>query len=136
MNRALMILVAGLAPLMAAHAEPAPREVGEEATIAFPAHGGVRNFRADTDRGVWIEDQRRNWYYASFIGTCRDIRWVDAIAIDTYGSSRLDKHSRIIAGNDVCQISRLLTADKPLPEREQRRHAKEARKALGLETLN
>lgn len=121
---------AAVLPLGAAAAEPASREVGVEASIAFPSFGTVRNFRADDDRGVWIEDQRRNWYYASFMGHCRDIRWANAIGIDTRGSARLDKHSRILVGNDVCTIATLVTADKPLPEREQRRHAKEVRELM------
>jgi Family of unknown function (DUF6491) len=136
MNRAMLIFAATVLPLAPAQAGTDAREVGVEASIAFPSHGGVRNFRADDDRGVWIEDQRRNWYYASFMGRCRDIRWVDAIGFDTYGSSRLDRNSRLIVGDDVCTIQTLVTADKPLPLSEQRRHAKEARKALGLDTLN
>lgn len=133
MNRAISIMAAALIPLSPAFAGADTREVGVEASIAFPSHGGVRNFRADDDRGVWIEDQRRNWYYASFLGQCRDIRWADAIGVETYGSSRLDRNSRLIVGSDVCAISRLVTADKPLPLSEQRRHAREARKALGLD---
>jgi hypothetical protein len=123
-------------PLSAAAAEPAQREVGVEASIAFPSHGGVRNFRADDDRGVWIEDQRRNWYYASFLGHCRDIRWANAIGIDTRGSSRFDRHARILVGNDSCAIATLLTADKPLPLKDQRRERKAAEAAIKAETLN
>jgi hypothetical protein len=49
-------------PISGVHAdEPTPREVGVEADISFPARGGIRNFRADDDRGVWLEDRRRNW---------------------------------------------------------------------------
>jgi Family of unknown function (DUF6491) len=136
MNRVMLFCAAACLPLTSAQADTDAREVGVEASIAFPSNGGVRNFRADDDRGVWIEDQRRNWYYASFMGHCRDIRWADAIGFDTYGSARLDRNSRLIVGNEVCSISRLVTADKPLPLSEQRRHAKEARKALGLDTLN
>jgi hypothetical protein len=131
-----LMVMALLMPAAALAAEPAPREIGVESSIAFPTYGGVRNFRADDERGVWIEDLRRNWYYASFLGHCRDIRWADAIAIDTHGSSRFDRNSRIIVGDDVCALETLVSADKPLPLKEQRRFAKEAREMLDSGTLN
>lgn len=128
-SMALPLLV-GPASAGAAAREDRPREVGVEASIAFPSSATIRNFRADSTRGVWIEDNRRNWYYASFFGRCRDIDFAQAIGIDTRGSSRLDRHSFIIVGRDRCPIDRLLTADKPLPAREQARYLKEARAAL------
>lgn len=127
------ICLAALAlPLLAspASAEPTPREVGVEASIAFPSNATIRNFRADSEWGVWIEDRRRNWYYASFFGRCRDIDFAQTIGVDTRGSSRLDRFSHIIVGQERCAINRLLTADKPLPAREQARYLKEARAAL------
>lgn len=111
-------------------AEPTPREVGVEASITFPSNATIRNYRADGERGVWIEDRRRNWYYASFFGRCRDIDFAQSIGIDTRGTSRLDRFSMIIVGNERCAIERLVTADKPLPAREQARYLKEARAAL------
>lgn len=134
--RVLSILALAITPAVVA-AEPAPpREVGVEADISFPAHGGVRNFRADNDRGIWLEDRRRNWYYASFLGTCPDIRHAQAIGLETRGSARFDRFSKIIVGNDVCAIATLVTADKPLPERQQRRFRKEAQAAIKAEGAN
>ena len=136
MTRLMLIAAAALMPLMPVHAGADAREVGVEASIAFPAQGGVRNFRADNDRGVWIEDQRRNWYYASFFGACSGIGNADAIGFDTRGSERFDRHGRIIVGDDVCALQTLVSADKPLSLKDQRRFAKEAREALGTQTLN
>lgn len=137
MSRVLCITMAAAAlATVPAFAESKEREVGVEASIAFPSNGGVRNFRVDDDRGVWIEDSRRNWYYARFIGNCRDIRWADAIGIDTRGSLRFDRNSRIVTESDVCAIDTLVTADKPLPIKEQRRYAKEAKSLLGNDELN
>lgn len=138
MNRLFVLaMAAALLPIASASAEePVAREVGVEASIAFPSHGGVRNFRVDDDRGVWIEDSRRNWYYARFMGVCHDIRWADAIGIDTRGSARFDRNSRIVTESDVCAIETLVTADKPLPLKEQRRHAKEVRELFGNDQLN
>lgn len=129
---ALLFSLLALGP--AAAAEPAPREVGVEADISFPTHGGIRNFHADDDRGVWIEDRQRNWYYASFHGPCRGIQFARGIGFDTRGSARFDKYTRILVDNEICDIQTLVTADKPLPERERRKLAKQARdelKALG-----
>lgn len=131
-----LFLAALVLPLLASPASAEPelrddgREIGVEASIAFPSNATIRNFRADNERGVWIEDMRRNWYYASFFGRCRDIDFAQSIGIDTRGSSRLDRFSQIIVGHERCAIDRLLTADKPLPRKEQARYLKEARAEL------
>jgi hypothetical protein len=134
--RFLTALMLAAAPLSLAAEETPPREVGVEGNISFPAHGGIRNFRADNDKGVWLEDRQRNWYYASFLGTCPEIRFAQGIGLDTRGSARFDKYSKILVGNDVCAIATLVTADKPLSEREQRRFRKEAREALKAEAAD
>jgi RimJ/RimL family protein N-acetyltransferase len=140
MTRFIATLIIAALPFSLARAEPqlepAPREVGKEASVSFPAHGGIRNFRADNDRGVWIEDRRRNWYYASFIGNCPGIRFAQAIGFDTRGSAHFDRYTKIIVEDDVCAIETLVTADKPLPLRDQRRFAKEAKEAIKAEGAN
>lgn len=131
MIRPLILASAALTLLSGpAFADTAAREVGVEASITFPSNATIRNYRADGERGVWIEDRRRNWYYASFYGRCRDIDFAQSIGIDTRGTSRLDRFSMIIVGNERCAIVRLVTADKPLPAREQARYLKEARAEL------
>ena len=132
--RMMIALLLAAAPLTLAAQDAPPREVGVEGDISFPAYGGIRNFRADNDKGVWLEDRQRNWYYASFIGPCPEIRFAQGIGIDTRGSPRFDKFSRILVGKNSCAIATLVTADKPLPEREQRRLRKEAEAEVKAET--
>lgn len=124
-------LAAFLLPLSAAAAdEPSePRRIGVEASIAFPAYGTVRNFEADGDDGIWIEDQRRDWYYATLTGYCPDLDFVEAIGIDTRGTSRLDKFGAIIVNGQRCSFTSFVTAEKPLPRGERPKLAKEARDA-------
>ena len=132
--RIMIALMLAAAPLSLAADEVPPRDVGVEGNISFPAHGGIRNFRADNDKGVWLEDRQRNWYYASFLGTCPEIRFARGVGIDTRGSARFDKFSRILVGKNSCAIATLVTADKPLPAREQRRLRKEAEAEMKAET--
>ncbi|WP_260580978.1 DUF6491 family protein [Sphingopyxis sp. PET50] len=136
-------LAALLLPLSAAAAdEPAPksaaapREIGVEASIAFPAYGTVRNFEADGDDGVWIEDQRRDWYYAKLTGYCPDLDFVQSIGIDTRGTSRLDKFGAIIVKGQRCAITSFVTAEKPLPRKERLKLAKEAKEAAKASDSN
>lgn len=113
-----------------AHAKPAPAwpQLGVEASIAFPNHGAIRNFEADGDDGVWIEDQRRRWYYGKFIGPCQGIAFAQAIGFDTRGSAQFDRFSKILVDGDVCLFESFVTAEKPLPrkEREKQRKVREA----------
>ncbi len=132
--RLAIALMLAVAPFTLVAEEAPTREVGVEGEISFPAHGGIRNFRADSDKGVWLEDRQRNWYYASFLGTCPEIRFAQGIGIDTRGSARFDKHSKILVRGNVCAIATLVTADKPLSEREQRKLRKQAEAELKAET--
>jgi hypothetical protein len=134
--KTLIAILLAASPLPLAAEEAPPREVGVEGNISFPAQGGIRNFRADNDRGVWLEDRQRNWYYASFLGPCPEIRFAQGIGIDTRGSARFDRFSKILVGDNACAIATLVTADKPLSEREQRRFKKEAREALKTEAAD
>lgn len=125
-------LAAALLPLSAATAadEPkAPRPIGVEASIAFPSYGTIRNFEADGDDGLWIEDQRGDWYYATLTGFCPDLDFAQAIGIDTRGTSRLDKFGAVIVKGQRCAFTSFVTADKPLPRKERLKAAKAAKAA-------
>lgn len=130
MKNAILIVVAAVAAVAPAAAKtPAPHvwpELGVETSIAFPNYGAIRNYEADGDDGIWIEDQQRRWYYGGFIGSCRDLNFSQAIGFDTGGLSRFDRFSKIITRDDVCQLNNFVTAEKPLPRKERKRLAKEA----------
>lgn len=109
-------------------------EYGVEARIAFANSGGIRDFEANGDRGLWIEDRQRRWYYARIIGPCRSLDHANGLAFDTRGTASLDKFGGVIAGGDHCQFESLVTAAKPLPRRERLKLRdevrQEARKAV------
>lgn len=74
MKTAISILLAAVAvpvPVqakkLADHVWP---ELGIEARIVFPNQGAIRNFEADGNEGIWLEDRQRRWYYADFVGGC------------------------------------------------------------------
>lgn len=123
-------LAAMLLPVSAAAAEAKEaRPIGVEASIAFPSYGTIRNFEADGDDGVWIEDQRRDWYYAKLTGICPDLDFVQTIGIDTRGTARLDRFGAVLVNGQRCAFTSFVTAEKPLPRKERLKAAKEAARA-------
>jgi Family of unknown function (DUF6491) len=102
-------------------------QYGLDTSIAFPNHGGIRNFEANEERGLWIEDRQRRWYYAKFIGNCRGIDYANGIAFDTRGSSSFDRFGAIAVNGDYCLIESLVTAEKPLARKERLKLRKEVR---------
>jgi hypothetical protein len=89
----------------------------------------IRNFEPDGDRGVWIEDHKRRWYYAEILGTCTELNFAQAIGFENRGSAYFDKFTRIFVRGDSCAIASFVTAAAPLPRKERNRIAKEARAA-------
>ncbi|HEV7234482.1 MAG TPA: DUF6491 family protein [Sphingorhabdus sp.] len=130
MKNAILIALAATALAAPAQAKkPTPHvwpELGIETGIAFANRGEIRNFEADGQDGVWLEDQKRRWYYAELKGGCQGLNFVQAIGFDTNGSSNFDKYSSIIVDGWDCPVSSLVTAEKPLPRKERERLRKAA----------
>jgi Family of unknown function (DUF6491) len=124
---AILVLALTASAVSAKSTERQWPELGVDASIVFPNYGAIRNFEADGDKGIWIEDQQRRWYYGEFMGSCIGLNFANAIGFDTGWLSRFDKFSKIIVRDDVCTLSSFVTAEKPLSRKERRRLAKEAK---------
>jgi hypothetical protein len=122
MKRAKFIAVAGLATLVQGCAsmpqKPPPDGVtlGEESSIPFAnQRNAVHSWQADGRDGLWIQDGRRNWYYARFIGPCFGIDNELSLGFDTGASDRIDRFSHVVVPNerDRCAIMSLRKSEPP-----------------------
>ncbi len=114
-------LAAALMPLSAAAAdEPAkaPRDIDAEASIVFPSDATIRNWRADRERGIWVQDRRGDWYYGQFAGLCRDLDFAHAIGVDTRGASRLDRFATLIVRGERCPLVSFVHSAPPPSKRD------------------
>jgi hypothetical protein len=125
----LLALVAGAwlaaSGALAADAPPATALQKEETSIPFVNHRNVRDWQADKDQGLWIQDERRNWYYAKLLGPCYNLDWALSVGFETGGASgSLDKFSAVVVpdqgftrGNhERCQFTSLTRSDAPPPK--------------------
>jgi hypothetical protein len=94
-------------------AAPKPPEV----SIPFVDHNNIRDWQADRKEGVWIQDQRREWYYAKLLGPCIGLDWALSIGfIPGGGSGQLDRFSSILVPDEGrCQITSLTRSEAPPP---------------------
>lgn len=113
---------------MAAAGEPAPRALGVEASITFPSDMTIKTWQADSEDGIWVQDQQRNWYYGSFYGPCRNLDFAMGVGIDNRGISRLDKYAAIRVGRERCQLASFVTSAPP-PTKAEQKAARAAEKA-------
>jgi hypothetical protein len=108
-----ILLLALAAP---AGAEPSKRDA-EEVRIPFPARGGIRNFHAESEDVVYVQDRRRNWYRAELVGPCYGLQRAIRIGFDTRGSSVFDRFSHILVGHERCPIASLEPSERPQRKR-------------------
>jgi len=128
MKAYLTAAFAALAFAGAAHAEPqtpsgptpGPHS-GERASIPFTRFGNLYDFEAARDgQGIYLQDARRNWYYASMFGPCVDLPFATRIGVVNWGFDTVDDSSTILVGRDRCRIDRLVRSGPP-PKREKKR---------------
>jgi hypothetical protein len=90
-----------------------------DVSIPFANHGGIRDWEADRDRGVWIQDIHRQWYYAKLIGPCIGLNFAQSIGFDTHPMGRFDKYSSIIVpGTGRCTVQSFTLSDGPKADKE------------------
>jgi hypothetical protein len=109
---------------MAADAPPAAAVSKEEVSIPFADQRNIRDWQADGDQALWIQDERRNWYYAKLLGPCYNLDWALHIGFETRASSSLDKFSTIVVPDpnyshghyQRCQMTSLTRSEAPPPK--------------------
>lgn len=99
----------------------------EEAAINFAnQRSAVQSWQADGRDGLWVQDARRDWYYATFIGPCEGLDHAIRLGFDTGTSDKLDRFSYVIVPdeNQRCAISSFTKSEAP-PEGRRRNLAGE-----------
>jgi hypothetical protein len=93
LRAALLISGLTLAPLTAVLAT---EHVTPEPSIPFENHGGIRDWHADKDRGLWVQDVHGRWFYASLMGPCTGLDFAQTIGFDTRPMGSFDRWSAIV----------------------------------------
>ena len=91
-----------------------------ETAIPFVSSDGINDWKADGDRGLFIESVRGRWYYVSFASRCPRIRTARGLGFETSALDQLDRHGAILAEGWRCQIVSL-TESPPPPRSKKRR---------------
>jgi hypothetical protein len=82
--------------------------------IPFASHGGIRDWEADRDQGLWIQDAHRNWFYAKLMGPCIGLNFAQSIGFDTRPMGTFDRFSAIVVpGEGRCQVQTLRESGAP-----------------------
>lgn len=105
-----------------------PRALGVESSITFPNDATIKNWRADGEDGIWVQDRKGDWYYGKFAVICRNADFALAIGIDNRGSSRLDRFATIRVGRERCPLISFVTSAPP-PTKAELKAKREAEKA-------
>jgi hypothetical protein len=104
-----------LSALAGAAASSASSELkSSDVKIPFANHGGIRDWEADRDQGIWVQDAHRRWYYAKLMGTCVGLNFAQSIGFDTRPMGTFDRFSSILVpGTGRCQVQSLTESGAP-----------------------
>lgn len=122
MNRAKVLgasIALGALSFTALNPAMAERSVPlRDASIPFADHGGIWDWEADRDRGLWVQSSNRQWYYTSFMGPCVGIDFAHTIAFDTSPLGSLDRWSSVLVPRwGKCTFSSFEPSDGPPTKR-------------------
>lgn len=103
-------------------AAEAAKEAPKEATIPFVnLRESIHSWQADGQMGLWIEDIRKQWYYAKLQGPCHGLDFAISLGFQTKTTSSLDKFGTVIVPDyGRCPILSLVKSDPPPDEKKNR----------------
>jgi Family of unknown function (DUF6491) len=91
---------------------PAARAVSE-ASIPFANHGGIRDWRADGHRALYVQARNKQWYRAELVGYCQDLPQALSIAFVSEPTGDFDRYSSIVVRGQRCMLKALAESAPP-----------------------
>ena len=93
-------------------------QLGVETEVDLRPAQPLYNFTPDGDEGVWLQDFRKRWYYATVAGVCPNLGRAVGLGYDTRSSNRFDKSAKLVVKGFQCGLSSLVTANRPPSKKE------------------
>ncbi|HET7816253.1 MAG TPA: DUF6491 family protein [Sphingomicrobium sp.] len=84
-----------------------------DTSIAFAANGGIRDWHANGEQGIYLRDRSGRWYLATFNGVCPNLPAAQTIAFGTDAAGTLDRFSSITTEYARCQIGTIVRSQAP-----------------------
>jgi hypothetical protein len=88
----------------------------EETSIPFVRmEQSIHDWQANGEVGLWIQDGRRDWYYAKLLGPCFGLEWAVGAVITSRGS-QLDRYGSVLVAQQSgvpCQFMSFVRSDPP-----------------------
>lgn len=103
------MLVAGTAPAWAT----TPTQQVRQADIPFADHGGIRDWRADGDRALYIQGSNGQWYHATLMSPSIGLNFAEGIGFVSEPTGDFDHFSSILVGGQSYPLTSLVTSDAP-----------------------
>lgn len=108
MKKLLIALMLGAALPAVGFAAQA-KEVG----IPFAGSGGIRDWRADGNRALFIQGTGGKWYRAELMSPCHGLNFANTIRFVPEPSDRFDRFSKIVVDGQACHVRSVQPAEKP-----------------------
>lgn len=85
----------------------------EQAEIPFAGMGGIRDWREDGNRALYIEGRNKQWYHAELFGPCIGLNFAHSIGFVIEPNDQFDRFSGVVVDGRVCRLKSLVKSDKP-----------------------
>jgi hypothetical protein len=115
-------MILGSAITLAADGK-ATKPAAEQATIPFLSlKQSIREWQADGDNGIWIQDARKQWFYAELQGPCPGLSFAMAVGFEAKTSNTLDRFGSVIVPREGrCQIHSFVKSEAPPDQKKNRK---------------
>lgn len=110
---AAIVVVIALFAEQSYGAPPQPVVAAKDASIPFVNSGSIRDWRADGNEALYVQDVHGRWYHARLMGPCHDLPYAERIGIETRGIDTLDKFGSVIVRGQRCHIQSLVRSEAP-----------------------
>jgi hypothetical protein len=92
---------------------PTHLPTGEEDAVPFVRSAGIHDWKADGDRGLYIQGINGRWYHARTLGRCGRLATAVSLGFETRGLDELDRHGAILAEGWRCALSSVTRSARP-----------------------